>query len=136
MPEKELPELSVTREGEPYWEAAREERLVIQHCVSCEEFVFPPRCACPYCLSSDLEWTETAGTGTVYTYSTVHVPPSPAWEDDVPYTLAVVLLDEGVYIFTEITNCESDEVELRKPVKVTFEHVTDDVTLPKFELAD
>lgn len=136
MTEKELPERSVADEAAPYWQAATEERLLIQHCESCEDYVFPPRCACPYCLVDELEWVEAAGTGTVYTFSTLYVPPNPAWEEDVPFTLGIVELDEGAYMFTEITNCEPEEVELRLPVSVTFDHVTDQMTLPKFEPAD
>lgn len=134
--EKELPEPSLAGEAAPYWEAAKEEVLKIQRCEECEEHVFPPRCACPYCLSPALAWTEASGRGTVYTYSTVHHPPNAAWDDDVPYTLAIVHLEEDAYLFTELVNCAPDDVALELPVTVTFDHLTPDVTLPKFEPAE
>lgn len=133
---KDLPKHELGDNTAPYWEAARDERLLIQQCTACDEHVFPPRCVCPYCLEPALDWVETSGEGTVYTYSTVYHPPHPAWEDDVPYTLAIVELEEGAYIFTVLENVEPEAVESGVPVSVTFDHVTDEVTLPLFEPAE
>ena len=131
--DKDLPKREVGGHTEPYWNAAADERLLIQQCEACEDHVFPPRVACPYCLEPSLAWVEASGEGTVYTYSTVYHPPHPAWEDDVPYTLGVVELAEGAFFFTELVNCDDDLLESGLPVTVTFDHVAADVTLPKFE---
>lgn len=131
--DRPLPKKSLGGETEPYWDAAREERLVIQRCGDCDEHVFPPRVVCPYCLSKELTWVETAGTGEIYAHSTVYHPPTDHWTDAVPFTLAIIHLDEDVYLFSSIENCAPEEIHICMPVKVTFDHVTDEVTLPKFE---
>jgi len=134
--EKPLPEKALSGVTEPFWEAAQDERLIIQFCQDCQQFFFRPRVLCPYCRSRELEWRESDGNGTVYTYTVIHHPPDPAWEDDVPYANAFVQLWEDVYIFSSIVNCSPEEVRVGMPVSVTFDHVTEDITLPKFEPRD
>jgi len=84
-------------------------------------------------MSYNLDWEESSGDGTVYSYSTVHHPPFEEWEDAVPYTLGFIQLEEGVYIFSQIINCDPEDIAVDMPVSVVFDHVSDDVTLPKFE---
>lgn len=120
-------------ESKPYWEAAREGRLIVQQCNQCEENIFHPRFLCPYCFSQDLSWIESTGEGTVYTYSVLHYAASDAWEDAVPYVNAIIYLNEDIYMYTHLVNCDPSDVEVGMEVTVTFEDVTDEVTLPKFE---
>jgi uncharacterized protein len=119
----------------PYWDAARERRLVIQQCQSCGRSWHPPLPACPHCHASDLGWREAAGTGTVYTYTVVRHPTHAALADAVPYVVAIVELTEGPRVVTCITGCDVTEVRAQMPVRVTFRPVTSDVTMPYFEPA-
>ena len=119
----------------PYWQAAREGRLVVQECQSCGQLTHPPLPACPRCHSSDLGWREVSGTGTVYTYTVVRHPTHFAFADKIPYAIALVELTEGPWLITGITGCEPAEVRAGMPVRAVFREVTDGVTLPYFEPA-
>jgi uncharacterized OB-fold protein len=126
-----LPERSL--EAEPFWEATAEERFLVQFCPSCDRHVWYPRALCPYCLSQDLKWVEADGDGTVYTYSIVHEHPSPAWADNVPYVTAIIHLDsEDIYVFSQLVDVNLEDVGVGLPITVTFDHVTEDLALPKF----
>ena len=115
-----------------YWAAAREHRFVIQRCNSCGEHQFYPRGVCSHCLSSELEWREASGNGTIYSYSVNHRAPHPRFADDLPFVLAIVELEEGPRMMTNIVVSDPDSVTIGMAVTVTFDDVTDQVTLPKF----
>ena len=115
-----------------YWAAAREHRFVIQRCNSCGEHQFYPRGVCSHCLSSELEWREASGNGTIYSYSVNHRAPHPGFADDLPFVLAIVELEEGPRMMTNIVVSDPDSLTIGMAVTVTFDDVTDQVTLPKF----
>ena len=115
-----------------YWAAAREHRIVIQRCNSCGEHQFYPRGGCSHCLSSELEWREASGNGTIYSYSVNHRAPHPGFADDLPFVLAIVELEEGPRMMTNIVVSDPDSVTIGMAVTVTFDDVTDQVPLPKF----
>lgn len=119
----------------PYWEAARQGRLVVQECRGCGRSQHPPMPACPHCHGTDLGWRQTAGTGTVYTYTVVRHPTHVALADAVPYVVALVELAEGPRLVTGITGCPPEQVSVGMPVTVVFRQVTGEVTLPWFEPA-
>lgn len=126
----------VTPEAEPYWEAAQREVLRVQRCENCDQYIFPPKLVCPYCHEDAFVWEESAGRGDLYTFSVVHHPPSEYWRDEVPYVIAMVRLDpEDVFLLSHLVNCEPENVSVGMSVEVTFERITEDVTLPKFEPA-
>jgi len=131
--DKPLPVYSNANEAAEYWEGAREERLRIQHCEECGEYVFPPRVGCPYCLSSELTGVDASGEGEVFTFSVVHHPPTEVWEDEVPYAIGIIHLVEDVYVFSQIVTPDPLDVDVGDEVEVVFDHVTEDVTLPKFQ---
>lgn len=79
----------------PYWEALREHRLVVQACTACGARRFPPGPSCPWCGELGADLVASEGTGTVYSWVTVHRALDPAFADDLPYTLAAVDLDDG-----------------------------------------
>ena len=117
----------------PFWEAAREGRLVVQECRSCGQVWHPPLPSCPHCRSDDLGWREATGAGTVYTYTIVRHPTHFAFADKIPYVIALVQLAEGPRMVTAITGCAPDEVRVGLPVHVVFREVSAGVTLPYFE---
>lgn len=103
MPRIEPP---VTPLAEPFWEATRRQELVAQRCDSCDRFVWYPREACPGCLGSDLSWEPLAGTGTIYSFNVMHKPGNPMMGDEVPYVIALVDLDEGIRMTTNIVGTD------------------------------
>jgi uncharacterized protein len=106
----------VLPEVTPYWEAASLGKLLIKRCTACAEVHFYPRDICPYCLSDSTEWFETAGKGTVYSFSTMKRP----GPEGAPYTLAYVTLDEGVTMMTNLVNFDPTTMQIGSKVKVLF----------------
>src|SRR6188472_1515456 len=92
----------------PYWKAVQEGRLDLPRCIDCSRFHFYPRATCPHCGSAKLEWQTVAGKGTVYSYTVVHRPPSPAFAAEVPYVVAVIELEEGPHLMSSVTGCAAD----------------------------
>lgn len=126
------PEPVVNPWARPFWEAAAEHRLVYQHCASCGKNVFYPRLACPHCFSDDLEWQDSSGRGTVYTYTVVMNNAPSAFIADMPFVIAIVRLEEeGVQMLSNIVQCEPGEVRCDMPVEVVFEE-QGSFTLPRF----
>ncbi|MEP7273272.1 MAG: Zn-ribbon domain-containing OB-fold protein [Acidobacteriota bacterium] len=120
------------RDSEYYWAAARRHELVFQQCDECALFRFYPRLVCPSCMSTDYHWRESTGRGTVYSYTVIHRAPTPAFREQVPYVLALIDLEEGVRMMSNVVGCDVGEVSIGMPVRVTFEDVSDEISLPKF----
>lgn len=119
---------------ETFWRAAADERLLLQRCGHCGEAQLVPRTWCQYCGSDDVEWVESGGVGHVHTFTVVRRAAAlPAFEEDVPYVVGHVELDEGVRICTNVVGCDPEAVETGMAVEVTFDHVNEDIALPKFE---
>jgi uncharacterized OB-fold protein len=118
-----------TLDARQFWSAAAVEELIIQHCGGCERYIFPPQELCPHCWAEDLVWTEVSGEGTVHSYSTIHVPLHDAWADRVPYTVAFVRLEEGVFLLTALLDCPPDSVSIDMPVEVTFAELPEETGL-------
>jgi len=116
----------------PFWDAAREGRLIIQKCKECNKNIFYPRIACPYCFSDGLEWVEASGKGTIYSFTVVENNAPSAFIQDMPYVVAIVKLEEGVQMLSNIVGCDTRELKCDTPVEVTFEKLNDEFTLPKF----
>jgi uncharacterized OB-fold protein len=116
----------------PYWEAARRHELAIQRCASCQRHVFYPRLNCPACGSQKLDWVTASGRGTVYTYTIARRPTHPAFAGRTPYVIAIVELEEGPRMTTNIVGCDPDSVHIGMPVEAAFEDLSPDSTLPVF----
>jgi len=119
---------------QPYWSAAKEHRLTIQLCQDCRQAIFYPRSVCPHCMSDRIEWIEASGRGTIYSYTVVHRSPA-QFKDDVPYVVALIDLEEGVRMMSNVVGCPPSDVSIGAAVEVLFDHVTPEITLPKFRLA-
>lgn len=129
---KPMPRPESRRLTAPYWEAAKRHELVCQRCTQCSNWIFYPREQCPACFSTDLEWAPVTGGGRVFAFTIVNQPAHAAFEPDVPYAYAIVQLDEGLRIPTNIVGCPLDEIQVDMPVSVAFEDVSPDWTLVKF----
>ncbi|HEX4011450.1 MAG TPA: Zn-ribbon domain-containing OB-fold protein [Solirubrobacteraceae bacterium] len=116
----------------PYWEAAREHRLVIQRCDACGRLSHPPVASCPACHGSALRWDPMSGEGEVYAFTWVSHSVHPVSTGKTPYILVLVALAEGPRILTNLRDCAPEDVRVGLPVHVTFEDVSDTVSLPQF----
>jgi uncharacterized protein len=122
---------SDTRE---YWNRAQAHELRAQRCSNCGRLRWPPQGFCPRCYSWEFSWTELRRTGTVESYVVVHQS-IPAFAQDVPYTVARVIIDdtdERVMLTSSLIEVPWEQVKVGMRVEVVFDDVTPDVTLPRF----
>ena len=110
---------------EPYWEGARNGKLLLKHCTSCDKVHHYPRALCPHCFSDKLEWREASGKGKVYTYSVMRRAPE-------PYVIAYVTLEEGIKMMTNIVDCDIDKLKIGQKVHVVFKPSKDGPPVPVF----
>ena len=121
-------------DDKPFWEGCQEHQLRFQKCQSCGLVRWPPSIICPMCYSYDTEWIVAAGKGTVYTFVVYHQAYHPAFESELPYVTAVVELEEGPHMLTNIVGCNPDEIKCDMPVEVAWEDISEEFSLPKFKL--
>lgn len=134
MYEKPLP--IVDPDTAPFWAAAKEHRLMVKRCAACGEHHFYPRELCSHCHSDQVDWVEVSGAGSIYSYTVARRPAGPAFKADAPYVVAVVQLDEGPRMMTNLIGCAPETVRIGARVEVIFDDVTEEITLPKFTLVD
>jgi len=123
----------VTPTTQDFWEATRDKRLLLQWCTACQRAIFFPREVCPGCLGSSLEWRPASGRGRVYSYTVEHRPQNPNLT--APYTVALIDLDEGVRLMSNLINCPPEDAEVGMPVTIAWEELSDGRHLPMFEPA-
>jgi uncharacterized OB-fold protein len=123
---RKLPAPLANPENQPFYDATAKGTLLVGKCHECGAFHYYPRRLCPHCFSDRTEWVAAAGTGTIYSYSTMHrgVP--------VPYTIAYVTLDEGVTMMTNIVDFASGSLSIGQKVKVTFQEAEGGASIPMF----
>ncbi len=124
-----------TPTSQPFWDAAKEHRLIIQRSRRTGRRVFYPRLVSPYGPDDELEWVEASGRGIVYSFTVARRPTAPQWGEECPYVIAIVELEEGGHLTTNIVECDPDTVRIGMPVTVVFDDVTPEVTLVKFKPA-
>ncbi len=112
-----------------YWEAARRGELLLQRCRQCRRYQFYPRSHCRYC-GGEPAWERALGRGTVYSYTLVQRPAGPGFE--APYVVALVDLEEGPRMMTNIVDCPPATVCIGMSVAITFQTVEDGFVLPQF----
>ena len=120
------------QETQPFWDACRERRLLVKRCLDCGKAHFYPRPFCPFCWSSEVEWEEASGGATLYTWSVVHRNDLPPFPERVPYVAAVVDLQEGPRMLTNVVDCDFDDLAVGMPLQVTFRDEAEQFTLPVF----
>lgn len=116
---------------QPFWEALREHHLVLQRCAGCGQFQHYPRSLCTKCLSDALEFVASPGHGKVCSFTVIHRAPLLELRPLTPYILALIDLDEGVRMMSNIVG-DPREVRIGCPVVIDFVDVGDEVTLPVF----
>jgi uncharacterized OB-fold protein len=116
----------------PFFQGAREHRLMIQQCRACGTAHWPVRSRCPVCFSTEIVWVQASGQGTLSTFTLVHQVAHPGFACEVPYVLAEVDLPEGLRILSTIVGCPHAELCIGMPLAVTFEDISDEISLPVF----
>jgi uncharacterized OB-fold protein len=122
-------------DSRPYWEGLAQGELRIQRCNACSKAVFYPRLICPHCHADQLSWIAASGKGTIYSYTVVHQGFGP-FAADVPFVIAIVELEEGARMMSRIVDAPRERVAVGAAVRVTFESVGEDLTLPYFRLVE
>jgi hypothetical protein len=132
--DKPLPD--VTGIDAPFWEGTMAGELRLQRCRECGTCWHPANDFCPSCLGHNFEWTAASGNGTIagrtFLHQTHHRPLAPG----VPHNVAWVELDEGPMVTANIVGAVKHDIEVGRRVRVVFERVTPEVTVPRFRLAD
>jgi hypothetical protein len=120
-------------ESAPFWEACKAHTLKIVRCLDCGHVRFPPTSFCPHCQSARHKWVEASGKATVFSWIVVRHPvPKDVYAGDVPYIVALVTLEEGVRMPTNIIDCAPEAVTANMKLTVRFRDVTPEISLPVF----
>ena len=129
--DKPLPRIDAL--NRPFWDAARENRLVVQSCSDCGDTRFPPSPTCPNCLSPEQTWKPVSGRGVLESWVDFYRAYWDGYKDSLPYRVCLVRLAEGPLLISNLVG-DTDNARHGAAVQVVFDKVTDDVTLPKFKL--
>jgi uncharacterized protein len=119
-------------ETKPFWDGCLAGKLLLQRCSACGVWRHPPSPICAQCLSDAHEWVQARGRGTVYTFTVVHEARR-GWEKLTPYVIAVIALEEGPHILSNVINVAPERVVIGMPVEVTFAELDGSTKLPLFQ---
>ncbi|MBI4234011.1 MAG: OB-fold domain-containing protein [Chloroflexi bacterium] len=119
----------------PFFDGARRGVLMVQRCTVCKTYLAPGSPVCTECLSDVLEWVPASGRGTLFTFGIMHQRYHPGFDNDIPFNIAVVELEEGPRLNTNIVGAKNSELRIGMSVVVTFEAAGENVYLPKFRPA-
>ena len=124
-------------ESDFYWEKCKAHELWLRHCKSCNSTYFYPRDICPDCFSRDTDWVQSSGRGRLHAFAIVHREPAPAFRPTVPYVAAIVELEGGARMPTNLVQVAPDPSAIKcgMAVEVVFEDLDDKISLPKFRPA-
>ena len=115
-----------------FWAATKENRLLIKHCGDCDAYSYYPRPFCPECWSRNVTWHEASGKATLYTWSVIYNNDQPPFRDRVPYVAAIVDLEEGPRMMTNVVETPFEDLRVGMALSVTFMPISDDFTIPVF----
>ena len=124
-----LPEADL--DTQPFWDGCQDDKFLVPRCRACGKARWPPGPMCPDCQSSETDWTESTGRGSVYSWIVAEHPVDPVLVDQVPYVVALIELEEGVRVVGNIEGCRPEEVVAGMAVELFFEDV-EGMRLPNF----
>ena len=124
-------------ESDFYWEKCKEHQLWLRHCKACNNTYFYPRDICPGCFSRDTDWIQSSGKAILHAFAIVYRAPVPAFRGKEPFVTAIVELEGGARMPTNILDCEADpeHIKIGMALQVTFDDLDDKISLPKFRPA-
>ncbi len=118
----------------PFWASLKAHAIQLQRCRDCDRFIYYPRALCPACLSDDLAWTPISGRGVVHAFTIPHRHPNPAFGSQAPYVVALIELEEGARMLSNLVDVDPtpDAVKVGMSVEIAYDDVSDEITLPMF----
>lgn len=116
----------------PFWDGCREGVIRLQRCAACGHLRYPVAPLCPRCLATETVWEDVSGAGEVYSFAVFRHAYNDAWRERIPYTVALVRLEEGPTLISNVVGIEPEQVRVGLPVEAVFERASDDVTIPQF----
>jgi uncharacterized OB-fold protein len=123
---------TATVETGPYWDGCRRHELLIQRCVRCGHLQFFPRLMCSACLARELSWVQASGQGLLKSFTVVRRAVSDAFAERVPYVVALVQLDEGPTMMSNIVACTINDLVIGMRLEVVFEDWPEGISMPQF----
>jgi hypothetical protein len=133
MTEYTKPLPTITDENREFWEGAKRGKLRMQKCGDCGHIRYPISHVCPKCLSYNFKWTDLSGRGEVFSYIVFYQLYNKAFEKDIPYNVALVQLEEGPRMYSNVVGADNDAVKVGDKLEVVFDPVTPEVTIPRFK---
>ena len=118
----------------PFWKGTKDGKVVVQACTKCGYLRWPPGPLCNECLSSDSEWKEISPSGTLWSYAVYHRAMNPRFKDQIPYTVALVELDDGPRMYGRLVG-EPAKIEPGMPVRAVFQEIEPGVTVVNWEIS-
>lgn len=117
--------------GKPFWEGAKQGKLMLPRCTNCNRVHWYPRYICPHCHATEIEWIEGSGMGRIHTFAVQHRAFG-GWAEETPFVTAYIDLNEGDRMFTVLRGVDAtkpESIAIGSPVKVEFEQANDDVSI-------
>ena len=133
MTESTKPVPSSTDASGPFWAGCAAGVLNLRHCPSCNISYAPTRQLCS-CGNAQLSWVEASGRGTIFSYTVVHRAPDPAFKADLPYVIAIVELEEGAKLLSNVGGCPADKVCIGMAVRAICQEVAPGIGVHRFEV--
>lgn len=122
-----------TTETARYWEGCHNHELLIQACQECGHYQFYPRLICTDCSSAKVDWVSASGRGIVKSFTIMHRAITKAYLAEVPYTIALIELEEGPTMMSNVVGCDPKTVKIGMELEVIFEDWSDEISIPKFK---
>ncbi len=117
----------------PFWEGCRNGVLKLQRCTRCGHLRYPIAAVCPRCLDSGVAWEQLSGRGAVFSFAAFHHAYNDAWRDRIPYNVALVELEEGPTVISNVVGVDPEDLRIGLPVEAVFEPLTDELSVLRFE---
>ena len=132
QPQYSKPLPAISSLNRPYWDALKQRELRLQKCAGCGKVWYPPSPLCPACWSREFTWERLSGRGRVNSWVVFHQSYFRGYDDELPYNVAEVELEEGPRLLTNLVGIKNDEIRAGIPVEIVFDDVNAEVTLAKF----
>ena len=132
MYEKPIP--TIDADSIEYWSGAKAGKLMLQYSKVSNEYFLYSRSLGNTMNDENIEWKEVSGNGEIYSFTYVHAPAGEAFKDDVPYIVGLITLEEGARIISNIIVNKNEKIKIGDKVKVYFETISTELTIPKFKL--
>ncbi len=131
-----LPLPIVTEENRPFWEGCKQGKLLLQYCDACRHYQFYPRLYCMHCGAASVSWVEASGRGTIYSFTVIRQNKSAEFRERVPYNVAIIQLEEGPRMMSEVVEAAPEDLRVDAQVTVVFDPLSDEISLPRFRLRE